>query len=241
MQYYTRARKENVRVKNGLLVIEGCKEKFENPNYKKGSAEWKENRKVAQYTSGSINTMGKAEFKYGRIEVRAKMPRGKGMWSAIWMMGINRSKVNWPRCGEIDIMEYLGRDPHTIHAANHFADPNVMNKKTVHKSAGKGQITINEPYNSFHVYSIEWDEKQIKFFVDDKQYSTLNIDVAGKGKDNPYRRPHYLLLNLALGGSWGGEIDDNMLPQKYEIDYVRVYKAIETNQLLSPMRSLTIP
>lgn len=228
MQYYTRSRKVNVRVENGVLVIEVRREDFKNPQYKAGSKHWKEQREVAHYTSGSINTLGKAAFKYGRVEVRAKMPQGKGMWPAIWMMGTNRTDVGWPRCGEIDIMEYVGKNPNTIHANHHFANPNIKDK-AVHKSAGQGKLTVSEPHKDFHVYAIEWDEKQIKAFVDDKHYATLNIDEAGKGPDNPFRQPHYLLLNLALGGSWGGKIDDSVLPQKYEIDYVRIFKP-ETGQ-----------
>lgn len=224
MQYYTRERKENVRVENGVLVIEGRKEDFKNTKFKAGSKNWQEQRDVAKYTSGSINTLGKAEFKYGRIEVRAKVPQGKGMWPAIWMMGTHRARVGWPRCGEIDIMEYVGKDPHSIHACIHFADP-ANKDEAIHKSAGKGTLTIHEPYKNFHIYAIEWNETQIRFFVGDKQYSTFNVDAAGKGQDNPFLKPHYLLLNLAIGGSWGGEIDDHALPQRYEIDYVRVFKA----------------
>ena len=228
-QYYTRERMENVRISKGVLVIEGRKEDFKNQKHKAGSKKRQEQRKAAHYTSGSINTLGHAEFKYGRVEVRAKMPRGNGMWPAIWMMGTNLATVGWPRCGEIDIMEYVGKDPHAIHANNHFANPEIKDKslkgRAIHKSSGRGKITVKEPYKDFHVYAIEWDEKQIKFFVDDKQYGTLNIDVAGKGSDNPFRKPHYLLLNLAIGGSWGGKIDDSVLPQKYEIDYVRVFEA----------------
>ncbi len=223
-QYYTRELEENVRVTGGVLVIEGRKQDYNNLKYNAGSNTWKTQREIALYTSGSINTLGKMDFKYGRVEVRAKMPQGKGMWPAIWMMGTNRAEVGWPRCGEIDIMEYVGKNPHTIHANNHFADPNIKNK-TEHKSAGGGKITIREPYKDFHVYAIEWNEKLIKFFANDKQYATIHIDAAGKGPDNPFRRPHYLLINLALGGSWGGKIDDSMLPQKYEIDYVRIFKA----------------
>jgi len=229
MQYYTRERKENVRIEDGVLVIEGRKEEFANPAHQADSQQ----PQVASYTSGSINTLGKTAFLYGRVEVRARMPRGKGMWPAIWMMGTNRTEVGWPRCGEIDIMEYVGKDPHKIHANNHFANPEIKDKslkgKAVHKSGGGGKITINEPYKDFHVYAIEWNENDIQFFVDDERYATFNIDMAGKGPDNPFRKPHYLLLNLAMGGSWGGTIDDNVLPQKYEIDYVRYYK-IETGQ-----------
>jgi beta-glucanase (GH16 family) len=223
MQYYTRERRENVRVQNGLLIIEGRREDAPNPKHDPNSMKWQKQRQSIRYTSGSINTLGKASFQYGRIEVRAKVPQGRGVWPAIWMMGVNRAEVGWPRCGEIDIMEYVGKDPHRIHANNHFAYPRNKNK-AVHKSAGGGKITIREPYKNFHVYAIEWNEKEIRFFVDEERYATFNLDLAGKGADNPFRKPHYLLLNLALGGRWGGAIDDNMLPQKYEIDYIRVYK-----------------
>lgn len=223
-QYYTKARKENVRVENGVLVIEGIKEDFKDPKYTPDSTNRQAQRIVAGYTSGSINTLGKKDFLYGRIEVRAKMPQGAGMWPAIWMMGTNRTSVRWPRCGEIDIMEYVGKNPHSIHANNHFAKPDAKGGKTVHQSAGKGTVTVNEPWKDFHTYAVEWNEKEIKVFADDKHYATFNIDTAGKGPDNPFRKPHYLLLNLALGGTWGGKIDDSVLPQKYEIDYVRYYK-----------------
>lgn len=235
MQYYTKARKENVRVEDGILVIEGRKEEFNNPKHKSGSTKWQEQRKVAGYTSGSINTLGKGAFLYGRVEVRAKVPQGNGMWPAIWMMGTNRSEVGWPRCGEIDIMEYVGKHPHQIHATTHFAGPKKAKDKSlkgraVHRSAGKGKITIKEPWKDFHVYAMEWDKKEIRFFADNKLYGKLVIDTAGKGTDNPFRKPHYLLLNLAIGGSWGSKIDDTVLPQKYEIDYVRYYKSRKGQQ-----------
>jgi beta-glucanase (GH16 family) len=233
-QYYTRERKENVRVENGVLLIEGRKESFKNPKHNANSQKTQNQQEFAQYTSGSINTMGKFDFKYGRIEVRAKLPRGSGVWPAIWLMGTNRTVVGWPRCGEVDIMEYVGKEPHTIHANNHFADPAIQDKSlkgnAIHKSSGGGKLTIKEPFKDFHVYAIEWDEKQIQFFVDNNQYATLTSDVAGKGADNPFRKPHYLLLNLALGGSWGGKIDDSVLPQKFEIDYVRAFKAKNNQQ-----------
>ena len=240
MQYYTRERTENVRVGSGVLVIEGRSETFKNPAYKEGSAKWQEKSQTANYTSGSINTLGRSAFQYGRIEVRARMPKGNGMWPAIWMMGTNRASVGWPRCGEIDIMEYVGKEPHTVHANNHFADPDKkdpsLTGKAIHKSAGGGKTVVKEPYKDFHVYSIEWDENQIKFFADDTQYALFNIDEAGKGPDNPFRKPHYLLLNLALGGSWGGRIDDTVLPQKYEIDYVRVFKQNTNKEEISDDR-----
>ncbi len=234
MQYYMKERKENSRVENGLLILEGRKERMPNPRIGKGRAAWQRSREFVDYTSASLTTNMKFEFTYGRVEVRAKMPRGDGMWPAIWTLGANIKDMGWPRCGEIDIMEYVGKQPHTIHANNHFADPKIKDKslrgKAVHKSAGGGKITINEPYKEFHVYAIEWNEKEIKFFVDDKRYATFNIDMAGTGPDNPFRKPQYLMLNLAVGGSWGGKIDDSVLPQKYEIDYVRYYKAKTSQQ-----------
>jgi len=164
MQYYTKARKENVRVENGVLIIEGKKEEFSIPQNKKKQGDSKKKTKIAHYTSGSINTRGKAAFLYGRIEVRAKLPFGKGVWPAIWMMGVNRTDTGWPYCGEIDIMEYVGKDPHKIHACCHFANPDIKNKsssiKELHKKSADNSITIQDPYNNFHIYAIEWDRKK---------------------------------------------------------------------------------
>ena len=224
MQYYTRERLENVRVENGMLVIEGRIESMDNPDYKPGSSHWREQRKTAHYTSGSINTNGKVDFLYGRIEMRAQLPQGRGVWPAFWALGTNRSEKGWPLCGEIDIMEYVGKEPHTIHANIHHADPNITDR-VQHRWVPTGKIEINEPYNNFHIYAIEWDEEKIDFFVDDTLYATFNIEDAGPGAENPFRKPHYLLVNLALGGHWGGEIDESFLPQKYIVDYVRAYRS----------------
>jgi beta-glucanase (GH16 family) len=218
MQFYTRARKENARVEEGMLVIEGRKEQFENPKYKSGSQNWKEQQEFASYTSAALITRDKASWRYGRIEVRAKLPHGKGIWPAIWTLGTNRSEIHWPRCGEIDIMEFVGKDPNRVHANAHYA---VDGK---HCSNG-GKLKTDKPYADFQIYAIEWYEDRIDFFFDQTKYHTFIIDRAGKGKDNPFRRPQYLLINLALGGSWGGPIDDAVLPQKYVVDYVRVYRS----------------
>jgi len=203
-QYYTKARLENARVENGTLIIESRKEK-----YKKGD-----------YTSASLCTRHKAHWLYGRIEVRAKLPTGRGMWPAIWMLGINRSKVRWPACGEIDIMENVGFDPDMIHA-------NVHTKAYNHvKKTNKGsKIKAEKPYERYHVYAIEWYADRIDFFLDNQKYFTFTNE--GTGNDVwPFDKPHYLILNAAVGGSWGGRkgIDDTIFPQQYTIDYVRVYK-----------------
>lgn len=202
-QFYTKGRKENARVENGTLIIESRKEKYE-----KGD-----------YTSASLHTRGKAEWTYGRIEVRAKLPTGKGMWPAIWMLGANR-QVGWPACGEIDIMENVGYAPDTIHA-------NIHTKKYNHSiGTGKGsKIMADEPYEKFHVYAVEWFKDRMDFYLDDAKYFSFSNE--GTGSDAwPYDKAHYLILNAAIGGSWGGQqgIDDSIFPQKYYIDYVRVLK-----------------
>ncbi len=217
LQYYTRRRAENAVVTGGMLVITGRKEKYPNPKYKAGSKDRRKNRKHADYTAASLITRGKFSFRYGRIEVRAKLPKGKGVWPAIWTLGVDRSVNRWPRCGEIDIMEYVGKDPHRVHGNAHYA---VDGK---HRSMA-GRHKTKAPYDGFHVYAIEWFPDRIDFYFDKVKFHTFPIDRAGKGADNPFRRPHYLLINLALGGSWGGPMDDKILPQKYLVDYVRIYK-----------------
>lgn len=216
-QFYTRERKENARVENGMLVIEGRKEEYKNPNYKAGSRRRNERDESASYTAASLNTLGKASWTYGRIEVRAKLPQGKGVWPAIWTLGTNIREIGWPRCGEIDIMEFVGKEPKFVHGTVHFP------RDGKHASNGS-KIETEKPYDDFHVYAMEWREDRIDFFFDETKYHSFNIDDAGTGDDNPFRKPHYLLINLALGGSWGGEIDDSIFPQKYLIDYVRIYE-----------------
>lgn len=217
LQYYTRARRENARVENGVLVIEGRKEKFANPRHRAGSKSWQQSRKHADYTAASLITHNKASWLYGRVEIRAKLPHGKGVWPAIWMMGANRPQVRWPHCGEIDIMEFVGKQPDKIHANAHFA------RNGKHASNG-GKIGAKRPFDAFHIYAIEWFPDRIDFFFDAKKYHTFPIDKAQEAGQNPFRKPQYLLINLALGGSWGGPMDDAVLPQKYLIDYVRVYR-----------------
>lgn len=206
-QYYTVARKENARVEDGHLVIEARKEPF-------GGGE---------YTSASVTTRGKASWRYGRIEVRAKLPTGVGTWPAIWMLGTNIREVGWPKCGEIDIMENVGFNPDQIHANIHTEAFNHV------KGTGKGSsITIEKPYEDFHVYKVEWYPDRMDFFVDDQKYFTY--ENSGNGNAEwPFDKEHYLILNLAIGGAWGGQqgIDDSIFPQQYLIDYVRVYQQAE--------------
>jgi beta-glucanase (GH16 family) len=210
-QYYTTGRLENARVEHGVLVIEGRKDHFTPPDHS-----------PVEYTSASLITQNKESWQYGRIEVRAKLPHGRGTWPAIWTLGTNVTQVSWPASGEIDIMEFLGRETNDIHGTVHFA----VNGQHQYDSS---IMQTAKPYKKFHVYAIEWTPDRIDLFFDHTKYHTFLIDKAGVGPENPFRKPQYLLLNLALGGDWGEAIDDGMLPQKFLIDYVRVYKAKDSH------------
>lgn len=207
-QYYTKERLENARVENGTLVIEA-----RNDNWN--------GHKI---TAASINTYGNKSILYGRIEVKAKLPTGVGTWPAIWMLGdVHREGTGWPACGEIDIMENVGYEPDIIHANVHTKSYNHV------KGTNKGdKITIENPFLDFHVYAIDWFEDHIDFFVDDQKYFTFENEKTGND-EWPFDKPHYLLINLAIGGGWGGQkgIDDKIFPQKYYIDYVKVFKQKE--------------
>ncbi len=223
-QYYTRARKENARVENGLLVIEARRERWAGPEHDPDSRSRgaRPGREFAEYTSASVTTRGKASWTYGRIEVRARVPKGRGTWPAIWMLGTNIDEVGWPACGEIDIMEFVGYEPGVIHANIHTRRYNHV------QGTGKGsRIQVPDASETFHVYAVEWTGDRMDFFVDDRKYFTFRKE----GDDEavwPFSRDHYLILNLAIGGAWGGQrgIDDTLFPHRYEIDYVRVYERV---------------
>ena len=222
-QFYTETRKENARVEDGNLIIEARKERWKNPAFDseaKGSGRGRRGPEFADYTSASLTTRGKAAWKQGKIEVRAKLPSGRGTWPAIWTLGTNIREVGWPTCGEIDIMEFVGYEPGVIHA-------NIHTQKYNHvKKTGKGdKINVPDASEAFHVYSVEWDAEKMDFSVDGKKYFTYRNE--GTGSDVwPYDKDQYLILNLAIGGAWGGQkgIDDSVFPQRYLIDYVRVYQ-----------------
>ena len=228
LQYYTSS-PANARVADGTLIIEARKERHQNasynPNDKPGRrANWRRTREFADYTSASLITRGKASWRYGRIEVRAKLPTGRGMWPAIWLLGDDIGTVGWPACGEIDVMEYVGFDPDTIHA-------NVHTRKYNHvqKTSKGAKIVIPKPYEDFHVYVVEWDANRITIFVDNKKYFCFVNE--GTGTDAwPFDKKLYLILNIAVGGDWGGRhgIDDGIFPQRMTVDYVRVYQKTQT-------------
>jgi len=205
-QYYTQARLENARVEDGHLVIECRKENFTPTNHS-----------PVKYTAASLITLHKESWRYGRIEVRAKLPHGRGVWPAIWMLGTNITQVGWPRCGEMDIMEFIGKDPHGIHGTVHYSLAGQ------HQSSGH-RLETNQPWADYHIYALEWTPERMDFYFDQTKYHSVRVDQANQGTTNPFRAPQYLLLNFALGGDWGGPIDDAMLPQQFLIDYVRVYQ-----------------
>jgi len=211
LQYYTEKRAENARVEGGVLVIEARKD----GDSVSGATH--------DITSASLHTKATATWTYGRIEVRAQLPPGVGTWPAIWMLGVNIDEVGWPTCGEIDIMEHVGYQPGVVHA-------NIHTKAYNHVlGTGKGsRITISEPYEDFHVYAVEWFEDRMDFYLDDQLYFTYENENAGVDTW-PYDAPHYLILNLAIGGSWGGQrgVDEAMFPTQYLIDYVRVFELAE--------------
>lgn len=223
-QLYTRTRLENARVEGGRLIIEARKEQMKNPAYDPASpGRGNRNREYAEYTSASLTTRGKASWTYGRIEVRAMLPSGRGTWPAIWTLGTNRA-AGWPACGEIDIMEFVGYEPGLVHANVHTGKYNHV------RGNGRGdKIRIEDASEAFHVYAIEWFPDRIDCFVDDQKY--FSCPNEGSGEDAwPFDRDQYLILNLAIGGAWGGQkgIDDTIFPARFTIDYVRVYQKPST-------------
>lgn len=206
-QYYTEKRRENARVEDGKLIIEARKEKFEN----------------ADYTAASLTTQGRksGEWKYGRIEVNAKLPAGRGSWPAIWMLPTDIGKIPWPKCGEIDIMEHVGFDPSVIHGTLHTEAYNHSKNTQL-----ATQIKLPTFSEKFHTYATEWSADSIVIQIDGKTFATYTKKPGDKEAQWPFEKPYYLILNLAIGGIWGGKkgIDDAAFPQRMEVDYVRVYQ-----------------
>jgi beta-glucanase (GH16 family) len=203
-QFYTKARLKNAEVKDGCLHINAVKESY------KGFA----------YTSARLITKGKGDWLYGRIEVKAKLPDGRGMWPAIWMLPTDWVYGGWPSSGEIDIMENVGYDPYVIVASAHTESYNhVLGTQKSNK------INVPTCYSAFHVYALEWAESQYKVYVDDTLTFTFRNEGTGY-KVWPFNERFHLLLNVAVGGNWGGAqgIDNSIFPRTMTVDYVRVYQ-----------------
>lgn len=210
LQYYT-DREENIRVENGKLIIEAKKEDYQGKNY----------------TSARIISKDKRDFRYGKIEAKVKVPDGRGTWAAFWMLGYG----SWPHAGEIDIMEYVGYEPNTFHCALHTKNKNGLNGQNAKGGKDFGQNQSED----FHIITMEWVENEtsgfdrIHIFIDGEKIKTFaeTKQLADAG-DWPFNEPFFLILNLAIGGSWGGVkgIDDSIFNEDvlFEIDYIRAYQ-----------------
>jgi beta-glucanase (GH16 family) len=196
LQYYTEKDTRNAMVANGVLKIIARKEKMEN----------------REYTSARLSTKNKAEFKYGRIEARAKVPASVGSWPAIWMLGNDKGKTGWPACGEIDIMEHKGSELNKIFGTLHYPGHSGGN-------ANGKTIMIDKATEDFHVYAVEWDEKEISIYVNGIRYHTVSNDQS-----IPFNHNFFILLNVAIGGNFGGKVDPLFTVDSMEVDYVRVYQ-----------------
>ncbi|RRB07012.1 glycoside hydrolase family 16 protein [Larkinella rosea] len=205
LQYYRASRPENARVENGFLIIEARKEKHENRDY----------------TSAKLITKGLAEWKYGRIDVRAKLPKGRGTWPAIWMLSA-KTPLKWPLDGEIDIMEHVGFNENQIHGTIHTEAYNHVK----HTQKG-GFKVVPGVTQDFHVYSIDWTTDKIDFLIDNAVYYSISKKETGSSYEQwPLDQPFYLIINLAVGGNWGGQkgVDESIWPQHMDVDYVRVFQ-----------------
>lgn len=216
---------DNAFIENGLLVIEGRREKVKNPNFVPNSTQWRQNREYALYTSSSINTRGKFEFKYGRMEVRARVNTSQGLWPAIWTLGV---EGEWPASGEIDIMESYPTDGVQYILANFAWGTN--RRWVAHWNARKiplQHFLDKDPQwpQKFHVWRMDWDEHFIRIYLNDELLNEQDVSKSiNPDGSNPFRQPHYILLNMAIGGQHGGDPTNTVFPNRYEVDYVRVFQ-----------------
>ena len=203
LENYTN-RVQNAFASNGNLIIEARQEDYNG----------------SQYTSARMVTKAKKTFKYGRIDIRAKLPSTKGIWPALWLLGNNIDAVSWPACGEIDMMELLGQEPNKMYSTLHWGATFQL-----HDSKGTNYVLPTGSFDQeFHVSSMDWEENSIKIFVDDQQiFSATNSDVSGN--PYPFNNDFFFIFNIAVGGNWPGAPDANtVFPQRLVVDYVRVFQ-----------------
>jgi len=221
LQWY---QEENANCANGVLLIEGRREEIPNPKYQAVSKNWKMSREFAHYSSSSINTRGLKQWLYGRFEIRARIDTAMGSWPAIWTLGIEKP---WPSNGEIDIMEfYRIKDVPTIlaNAAWGTHQQYVAKWNTERIPYSHFLAKDAEWHKKFHIWRMDWTSESIKLYLDDELLNTtLLSETINPDGFNPFKQPHYLLLNLAIGGN-GGNPDRSKFPIRYEVDYVRVYQ-----------------
>ena len=200
MQYY---RRENAWVDGGMLTIEARKEMYGE----------------RKYTSARMITQKLQSFQYGRIDIRALLPYGKGIWPALWMLGSDISSVGWPKCGEIDIMEMIGGEgnENTTHGTIHWDNNGEYASISGSRSISEGIL-----HDEFHVFSILWDKNSIRWLLDDKQFHTVDISPTDM---NEFHQEHFFIFNIAVGGRWPGSPDaTTVFPQQLKIDYIRVFQ-----------------
>ncbi|MBC8301678.1 MAG: glycoside hydrolase family 16 protein [Pelagibacterales bacterium] len=221
LQYYT-DKENNIKIEGGLLMITAKYESFNGKNY----------------TSARINTQDKYEFTYGRVELRAKLPNWEGMWPAFWLLGANYDVIDWPYCGELDVLEhgdYIKEstvdDPGLISSAVHYGPldhksqyeniPNTFFMATGQENFVRAEKIIENPFDQFHTYAIQWAPDKIQFFIDDDMYFEFPLQA----QHSPFDKPFFLILNLAVGGHWtDGYVAPGFDQATYEIDYVRIYQ-----------------
>jgi len=204
LQYYTEDRLENARVENGVLVIEARKE-----NFKRGN----------DYTSARLVSKNKGDWLYGRFDIRAKLPSGRGTWPAIWMLPTDWEYGAWPSSGEIDIMEHIGSDMNVVHSTIHTQRFNHKRGTQIGNT-----IELKNVDSEFHTYVTEWRPDRIDSYVDGKLYYTVTNNKEGPDAW-PFDKRFHLIMNIAVGGNWGGSkgVDTSIWPQRLEVEFVRVY------------------
>lgn len=204
-QFYTN-RSKNAFIENGKLVIQALKEKYDDKDY----------------TSARLLTKGKREFMFGRIDIRAKLPKGQGIWPALWMLGSNIGQVGWPACGEIDIMELLGHEPSKSYSTIHWGAQGAGASQT---AQGVFNLSNGKTFaDEFHVFSFIWEKDVINILVDDKP--CFSTTAAKLGASNYlYNAPFFFIFNIAVGGNWPGYPNaTTVFPQRMEVDYIRVFQ-----------------
>lgn len=209
---------DNASVKSGLLVIETRKERVANPNYKAGSSDWKTSRQYAEYTSTSMTTSGLQSWQYGRFEMRARIPTSAGMWPAWWTLGVSGE---WPSNGEIDIMEYYKGN-----VLANVACGTSTRWTAKWDSSTKAVSSLGSGWASnFHVWRMDWDDQKIDLYLDDTLMNTSSLSsMLNSDGTSPFKQKVYMLVNLALGGVNGGDPGSTTFPQKYEVDWIRVFQ-----------------
>jgi len=212
-EYY---KKENAYIENGNLVIEAKKETVVADDNQDGTSE------TYNYTSARIKTQNKFNVKFGRVEIKAKLPKGKGIWPALWMLGEDITQVSWPTCGEIDIMEFLGHEPNKVYGTAHGPGYSGANGKGGNYTLPSGDFNQN-----YHIFAIEWDPVAITWYVDDVKFFQITRPEIEFYGEWVFDHPFFLILNVAVGGYWPGYPDDTtVFPQKMYVEYIRVYKGV---------------